>query len=177
MTDEKTYHYPWARALMIVVLYGALLVFLWHFPTEGGRAFFQTLMRGFLYILAGLALLVVTFIFFLLFPLPPLREPADKEAHEDEDTYEEDYQAEGGVYSARTLLVPQFKNADADVEARVWNILYDLEADLNPNCIITADAQAGIITVTDDDEGEARDILRELRIRLKSAGIAVSSAH
>ncbi|HOT90027.1 MAG TPA: hypothetical protein PLJ78_01590 [Anaerolineae bacterium] len=160
---------------MIIVLYGALLVFLWHFPTPGGRAFFQSLFRGFLYILAGLALVIVTFIFFLFFPLPPQRASADQNVDTEEDEDFDEEEGEGGIYSARTLLVPSFKNAD--VEARVWDILYDLEGELNPDCIIAADARSGIIMVTDDDEEEADYILHEIRTRLKKAGIAVRSAH
>ena len=67
-TEQKTYRYPWARALMIVVLYGALLVFLWHFPTPGGRTFFQSLFKGFLYVIAGLALVAVTVFSFCFSP-------------------------------------------------------------------------------------------------------------
>ena len=171
--DEKPYRYPWARALMIVVLYGALLVFLWHFPTSGGRAFFQTLFQGFLYILAGLALVGVTVVFFMFFPLPPRRVQDDKDILDgDEDTYE-DGELFGGVFSARSVLVPPFKNPD--IEPRVWDILYNLQQELSPDCVIAADAQAGIIAVTDDDEAEADYVLREIRSRLRSAGIAVRS--
>jgi hypothetical protein len=174
-TDMKTYHYPWARALMIVVLYGALLVFLWHFPTPGGRAFFQSLFRGFFYLLAGLALLAVTAIFFLFFPLPPQRsKKTDEFAAGDEDVYEGE-EGLGGVFTARSLLVPAFKNPE--VESRVWDILYELEGELNLDCVIAADARSGIITITDDDEAETDYVLREIRSRMKSAGIAVRNPH
>ncbi|HQE92722.1 MAG TPA: hypothetical protein PLH19_08230 [Anaerolineae bacterium] len=174
-TEAKTYHYPWARALMVLVLYGALLVFLWHFPTPGGRAFFQTLFRGFLYVLAGLGLVAVTVIFFLFFPLP---QQWNRKIEALNAGAEGDYEAEeglGGVFTARSLLIPAFKSPD--VESRVWDILYDLESELDPDCVIAADARSGIITITDDDEEETDYILREIRSRLKSADIAVRSPH
>lgn len=168
--DEKTYRYPWARALMIVVLYGALLVFLWHFPTPGGRAFFQSIFRGFLYIFVGLALVAVTGVFFLFFPLPPGRVRADKDVFDEEDTYEDD-DAFGGVFAARSLLVPSFKNPA--IEPRVWDILYDVQQELDVDFTVVADAQAGMIAVMDEIEEETEYVLREIRSRLRSAGIAV----
>ncbi|HOU14240.1 MAG TPA: hypothetical protein PKZ84_14115 [Anaerolineae bacterium] len=172
-TDEKSYHYPWARALMIVVLYGALLIFLWHFPTPGGRAFFQALFRGFLYIFAGLALVLVTIIFFMFFPLPPQQRKPDEEFVTDDEDDDTDEAGWGGVFTARSLLVPAFKNPE--VESRVWDILYDLEGELNPNCVIAADARSGIITITDGDVGETDYVLEEIRSHLRRAGIAVRS--
>ncbi len=172
-TDEKSYHYPWARALMIVVLYGALLVFLWHFPTPGGRAFFQALFRGFLYIFAGLAFVAITIIFFLFFPLPPQRtQKTEGFATDDGDAANGDA-GFGGVFTARSLLVPTFKNPE--VESRIWDILYDLEGELDPDCVIAADARSGIITITDDDVGETDYVLEEIRSHLRRAGIAVRS--
>ncbi len=172
--EGKSSHYPWARALMMVVLYGALLVFLWHFPTPGGRIFFQNLFRGFLYVLAGLALVIVTIVFLLFLPLPLPKTLSDegKGDEEEEESYETD-DVMGEVFSARSLSVPSFKNVG--VESKVWDILYDLQDDLEPKCLIVADPAAGIIAVTDDDDIEAERILRALRLRLKNAGIAVRS--
>ena len=167
-TDEKVYRYPWARALMIIVLYGALLIFLWHFPTPGGRAFFQAIFRGFLYIFAGLALVVVTVVFFLFFPLPPGRVQADKDTFSEDD---EDDDAFGGVFAARSLLVPSFKNPT--IEPQVWDILYDVQQELDVDFTVVADAQAGMVAVMDEVEEETDYILNEIRSRLRSAGIAV----
>ena len=62
--------YPWSRALMMVVIYGALMIFLWHFPTSGGRTFFQGIFRAFLHIGAGLVLVGITALFLFFFPFP-----------------------------------------------------------------------------------------------------------
>jgi len=169
-TEQKIYRYPWARALMVVVLYGALLVFLWHFPTSGGRAFFQTLFKGFLYVIAGLGLVAVTAIFFLFFPLPPVPEKqlGDLDAYAEGD----DYYA-GAVLSARSLMVPAFKSPQ--FEEHVWETLYAFERDYQPELDILADPYTGIIAVNDDDEEEAQYILNEIRSRLKAAGVAVRS--
>jgi hypothetical protein len=170
--EQKTYHYPWARALMLVVLYGALLVFLWHFPTPGGRAFFQTLFKGFLYVIAGLALVAVTAIFVLFFPLPPMPEKrADGLAG---DAYDEDGDYfHSAVVPVRSLMVPTFKSTD--VEPRIWEILYTLQRDFEFDYDILADPSTGIVAVVNEDEEEAEYILDEIRSNLKAAGIAVRS--
>lgn len=174
--EEKVYRYPWARALMIVVLYGALLVFLWHFPTPGGRAFFQALFKGFLYVFAGLALIGITVIFFLFFPIPPvpeklkhelLNDTAADEAGGDDDWYP------GSVYTARALIAPTFKNPD--VEPRVWDVLYAIEREDAFGCDIYADPDTGVIAISDDDDDEAAYVLNSIRSRLKAAGIATRS--
>lgn len=171
-TETKAYRYPWARALMIVVLYGALLVFLWHFPTPGGRAFFQTLFKGFLYVIAGLGVVAVTAIFFLFFPLPPV-----PEKHLDDlvdDAYdEEDSGFHAAIVPVRSLMVPAFKTSAA--ESRVWEILYTLQRDYEFDYDIMADPSTGVIAVVDEDEEEAEYILDEIRANLKAAGIAVRS--
>jgi hypothetical protein len=166
---QAPYRYPWARALMILVLYGALLVFLWHFPTPGIRSFFRNLLGGVLYLLAGVGLLIVTFIFVMLFPLPPLPLPADNADVEWED---EDGVALGGVYPARSLLVPDFKLPE--VEPEVWDILYEIEDEMQPASVISADAYTGIISVAEGSEGPAANaLLNEIRSRLRRAGISV----
>lgn len=170
-TEQEPYRYPWARALMIVVLYGALLIFLWHFPTPGGRVFFQTLFKGFLYVIAGLVLVAITVIFFLLFPIPfvpeKLKNGLEDDAYPDDDR--DDFV--GAVSAARSLLVPAFKTPEA--EPRVWETLYAFERDYQPDCEILADAFTGVIAITEDDEEETEYILDEIRSRLKAAGIAV----
>ena len=171
-TEQKAYRYPWARALMFVVLYGALLVFLWHFPTPGARAFFQTLFKGFLYVIAGLALVAVTAIFFLFFPLPPVSEKRMGDLVD--DVYDEDdNDFHSAVVPVRSLMVAAFKSAE--VEPRIWEMLYRLQRDYEFDYDILADPSTGIIAVVDEDEEEAEYILDEIRSHLKAAGIAVRS--
>jgi len=172
-TEQKTYRYPWARALMIVVLYGALLVFLWHFPTPGGRAFFQSLFKGFLYIFAGLALIGVTVVFVLFFPIPPVPGKVKNEFMDDVYVDEAENEYFGGVFSMRALIAPTFKNPD--VEPRVWEVLYSIERDGELGCEIFADADTGIIAVSGAHEEETEYSLSKIRSHLKAAGIAVRS--
>lgn len=174
-TEQKMYRYPWARALMIVVLYGALLIFLWHFPTPGGRAFFQALFKGFLYVIAGLALVAVTVVFFLFFPLPPVPEKMRGEMRDDAYADDNDYDdnSSGSIFSMRSLMVPTFKNPA--IEPRVWEVLYTIEREGELSCDIFADADTGIIAVSEEDDEEAEYILAEIRSHLKGAGIAVRS--
>jgi hypothetical protein len=170
-TEQKAYRYPWARALMIIVLYGALLVFLWHFPTPGGRAFFQALFKGILYVLAGLALVAVTVVFFLFFPLPFVPEKLKDELGDDASLDDVQGDFAGAVLPARSLMVPAFKSPE--VEPRIWETLYAFEREYQLESDILADAYTGVIAVTEDDEEEAEYILDEIRSRLKAAGIAV----
>lgn len=170
-TEQKVYRYPWARALMLVVLYGALLIFLWHFPTPGGRAFFQALFKGFLYVIAGLALIGVTAIFFLFFPLPPVPEKLKDDLVDDAYADENDDDFVGAVVPVRSLMVTAFKSPE--VEPRIWEILYTLQRDYQFDYDILADPSTGIVAVVDEDEEEAEYILDEIRSRLKAAGIAV----
>ncbi len=176
MTTEKNnpdiQHYPWARALLVVVLYGALLVFLWHFPTEGGRTFFQGLFRGFLYVLAGLALVGITLLFFIFLPLPArLIRDIDKET----DVSETDQEDEGVevVNSGRAFMIPGLKNA----EAAVWEMLYAIEEDFKPTAAICLDTQSGVLIVTDDDPEEADFLIEEIRVRLRDLKLAMRSPH
>jgi len=170
--EQKAYRYPWARALMLVVLYGALLVFLWHFPTSGGRAFFQSLFKGFLYVIAGLALIAVTAIFFLFFPLPPV---SDKQMGDlVDDAYDEDVDdLIGAVLPARSLMVPAFKSSK--VAPRIWEILFAFQHEYGGDFDILADAYTGVIAVVEEEEEEAEYVLDEIRSRLKAADIAVRS--
>jgi hypothetical protein len=172
-TETKAYRYPWARALMIVVLYGALLVFLWHFPTPGGRTFFQALFKGFLYVIAGLALVGVTVVFFLFFPIPPVPEKLKDGLVDDADADEDDDDYTGAVLPARSLMVPAFKSPE--VEPRIWEVLYAFQREYEFDFDILADAYTGIIAVVEEDEKEAEYILNEIRSQLKAAGIAVRS--
>ena len=175
-SGQNVHRYPWLRALMMIVLYGALLFFLWNFPTPGGRAFFQNLLGGFLYLACGLALLGVTVVFLLLFPFPPflslpvaggLGAPPDDLFMEDED--EDEW--EGSLFLGRSLLIPTFKSRSEEI----WAILEELDDDLQPDCTLVADPEGGVIAVTVENAEEARSVIREIRSRLKAAGIGVRS--
>jgi hypothetical protein len=176
---EGEYHYPWLRTVMLIVVYGALMVFLWHFPSEGGRTFFRTLFRGLLYVLAGVGVVGVTLVL-LLFVLPSLPVPPEEEDedwNDEEDWDDEDYEDEGvyisTVIPARSLYVSAFKKRET--EPQVWNVLYELEDELE--CIILADAFSGIIAVTEVGGAAANDNIRMIRERLKRAGFSVRNPH
>lgn len=177
MTTEKdnqeiSRHYPWARALLVIVLYGALLVFLWHFPTAGGRQFFQGLFRGFLYVIAGLVLVGITLLFLIFLPLPAwLLKEVDREAVESE----EDVAAgsAGGVFSGHAFVIPGVKNANN--ESAVWEILYNLEEDFRPEATICLDAQNEILSVTDEDPEEVSFLIDEIRVRLRELKLTLRS--
>lgn len=179
MTTEKndpdvSPRYPWARALLVVVLYGALLVFLWHFPTEGGRTFFQSLFKGFLYVLAALALVGITLLFFIFLPLPArLFKSIDTEA----DDAEADQEGEdvAVVNSGRAFMIPGLKAAEN--EAAVWEMLYAIEEDFKPAAAICLDAQSGVLTVTDDDPEEADFVIEEIRVRLRDLKLTMRPPH
>jgi hypothetical protein len=95
--------------------------------------------------------------------------PADNADVEWED---EDGVALGGVYPARSLLVPDFKLPE--VEPEVWDILYEIEDEMQPASVISADAYTGIISVAEGSEGPAANaLLNEIRSRLRRAGISV----
>jgi len=178
MTSEKDdlekQHYPWARVLMIVVLYGALLFFLWHFPSQGGRVFFQNLFKGFLYLLAGLALIGVTILAFTFIPVPlSWAIPRLDDAFDDEDEYEEYEDVDGGVsdiFTGRALMIPTLKSVEGETE--VWDILRYLEEDFQPDCIISLDPDTGILMVSEEDPDEADFLINEIRARLRQAKIS-----
>ena len=163
--EEDTYHYPWARSLMLVVLYVALMVFLWHFPTTGGRAFFRGLFRGLLTVVAGLAVVGVTLLLILLV-LPAPRIPEDDDMY-DEDEAEYDFAPLDSVIPAYSILVPALKKPET--EPFVWDLLGALEQELVG--MMLADTATGIVTVTEVDAETAAYNVEEIRARLKQAGI------
>jgi len=176
MTEEKSENerYPWARALMIIVLYGALLIFLWHFPTEGGQEFFQKLFVGFVYGLVALLLLVITLVGLLLFPVPPFLkievEDVDEMLEEEEATAPEFFQT---IFPGRAVLVPALKNAEQ--EAEIWSMLYEIEDEFEPASSVVVDVQSGIIGVLEEEPGEADFLIAEIRKRLRAVKISVRS--
>ena len=176
MTEEtaENEHYPWARALMIIVLYGALLIFLWYFPTEGGREFFQKLFNGFLYGLAALVLIAVTVVVFLSFPIPSflrievetLEEPLEED--EDATVAPEFFRT---VFPGRVVMVPALREPER--EAEVWSVLYEVKDEFEPVSSVLVDAKSGIIGVLDEEPGEAGFLMAEIQQRLVAADIAV----
>ena len=174
MTEEQNEneHYPWARALMMIVLYGALLIFLWHFPTEGGRVFFQTLFNGFLYGIAALVLIAITLAVLLLFPVPPFLsvelESVEEPLEEDADDASGFYQT---IFPGRVVLVSALK--DAVREAEVWSVLYEIKDELEPGGSIIVDVQGGAIGVLDGEANEADLLINEIQKRLRKAKISV----
>ena len=182
--EQERHGYPWAKALMILVLYGALLVFLWHFPIPVAETFFRNLMRGFLYILAGLVLILITVLAFLFFPFPPLPE-SWTEGMEDMDEWDEDEEEFGewdeefqvpvpeGMTSmlARSLKLGNYRLADH--ESVVWDILDEVIVTSNVLALVAFDPMPGVITVTDLDPDETNKLLAEIRNRLTDEGFKV----
>lgn len=163
---DKEPRYPWLRALMMVVLYGALMIFLWNFPTAGGRAFFQDLFRAFLYIGVGLVLVGITALFLFLFPFPKIPLPksfADVQDNDNAYDYTDDF---GGAVDAQSLIIPTISRPG--VEDQVWTLLEALEDEPDFADLVLFDSETGIIAVMDDD---GDNLMQEIRARLKRAGI------
>ena len=164
-SEENSYRYPWARSLMLIVLYAALMIFLWHFPTAGGRTFFRDLFRGLLTVVAGLAVVGVTLLLVLLV-LPAPRIPEDDDMY-DEDEAEYDFAPLDSVIPAYSILVPALKKPET--EPFVWDLLGALEQEFGG--MMLADTATGIVTVTEIDAETAAYNVEEIRARLKQAGI------
>ncbi len=164
--NEDTYRYPWLRNLFLLVLYVALLIFLWHFPLEGARLFFRVLMRGFLYLIAGLILAGGSVLLFLLFA-PPLSE---YENMEDEDI--DAFLDEGMVLlPGHSLGIPQLRNpAQAQV---VWEVLSEFENSTSEESVLIVDEQAGIVILSAEIAWEADELLHQLSRHLVDAGFKV----
>ena len=175
--------YPWAKALMIIVLYGALLVFLWHFPIPAVETFFRNVMRGFLYIFAGLGLVLITFITLLLFPFPSLPESWtegmdewDEEDYEEEDYEEWDEGLPIPIPDMTSMLARSLKLSNyrlADHEDVVWEILDDVIITSDAMAFVAFDPMPGVITVTDLDPEETNELVAKIRERLKDEGFKV----
>jgi hypothetical protein len=170
---------------MILVLYGALLVFLWHFPIPAVETFFRNLMRGFLYILAGLVLVLITVLVFLFFPFPPLPEAwveGIEGMEEGGNEWEEDEYAEWDEefpipdvditsMLARTLKLSNYRLAEH--ENIIWEILDEVMITSDAMAFVAFDPMPGVITVTDLDPEETNELLAKIRERLKDEGFKV----
>lgn len=157
--------YPWARSLLVVVLYLSLLVFLWHFPGEGVRLFVRNLFKGFGYVLAGLALVVVTLLALTLIPLPfAVRE------EEDDDDEVEDWAPV--TLPGRVLMIPDLKSSSR--VSRILDVLYEFSREQDfPASLLVTDTTYGALTVAVDEDEDADWVLSEVKTRLREAGIRV----
>lgn len=166
--ETETYRYPWLRTLFLLVLYAALLIFLWYFPTETGRRFFRTLFEGFLYVGAGLVLVGITFLLFV-FIMPVLPSP---EVEDEEDL--EDFPLEVfplDVVEARSLAIPALlEPANA---ATVWDLLLEVSEQFGDLVIITVDEETGIVSVTAPDRSMATRMVRSIRKYMQRSGFTV----
>jgi hypothetical protein len=162
--------YPWARALLVIVLYISLLLFLWHFPTNGVRLFFRNLIAGFGYVVAGLALIGLTVGVFFLIP-PPLivRGVGEEEAAPTEDV------EVGCVRLGRVLMVPAIRQGDRMLE--IWDLLDNLLADLDSKGTFVIDQKVGAVTVVGDDDEDVETLLDEAYARLQEEGFRARFPH
>lgn len=168
-SDLEPYRYPWARSLMLLVVYGALMVFLWHFPTAGGRAFFRDLFRGLLTVAAGVAVVGVTALVFLFILPAPAIPPDDDTFYDDEESLDYDSQDFGHILTARAIMVSALKKRET--EPLVWEVLSEMEEVLD--CVILGDAYTGIVAVSEDRAETDTYNVQQIIARLKAAGIAV----
>ncbi len=166
---EDRYRYPWLRNLFFVVLYVALLIFLWHFPLEGPQLFLRTLMRGFLYLLAGLVILGVTALVVLAI-LPPVEE--DLVSNSEFDPF---LDGEMLMLSGCALGVPRLK--DSAKTEDVWQALESFQAQTEEPSTLMIDDQNGVLMLAADEPWLADDLLHELSRHLKDAGIKVKRVH
>lgn len=166
-TESTHYAYPWARSLFLVVLYIAALIILWFFPVEPVRLFFRALIHGFLYLLAGLALIIITFLLIVaIIPAPPEAAPKDKEENEPE--WNED---ESRVLVGHSLVVPALLNPGQ--AKQVWETV-ELAAEKSPAVgIVILDEVHGVITVTAEKERDATRLLRDIREALHTEHLTV----
>ena len=187
---NEAQHYPWLRNLFFVVLYVAILIFLWHFPTEGGRQFFQNLLRGIVYILAGLAVVgSAVLVFMLILPVFPGMEE-DEEEDDEYEEYDEDEDFplidredfrellesltadEMRLVEGRSVAVPALLHPEHAEE--IWDILSDVIDTADEPCALIVDERAGIITIDGkEDEQVTTRLARDIRNRLREGGMSV----
>lgn len=158
--------YPLLRALLVLVFYGGFLALMWYFPVASVRPFFQNLLRGFGYCMAGLVLFVITLLVFILaVPTGDSQSMTSTAKSGADDVHEWQSLAAG-----RALMIPELMTDEKD---KVWDVLHALEDDIDPKCVISVDARSGIVTVSEEDKREAAYVIQELQSRLTQAGIAI----
>ncbi|MGC9523667.1 MAG: hypothetical protein ACP5HG_17570 [Anaerolineae bacterium] len=166
--------YPWVRAVAVILVYVAFLILLWRFPVASARHFLRNLLQGLAYLLAGLVLLGVTALAILLL-LPPGAVKSRKDSQEEElETLEEWELEELGleirhVVPAIAIAVPSLRRASRPTEiiARLDEILAEVPSPF----AFAVDADNGFVTVMAQTDHRARSLAREVRHRLREAGI------
>ncbi len=165
--------YPWMRSILLLLLYGAAMVFLWNFPEAGGREFFRTLMHGFVYVLAGLVILGITVL--LIAALVPSQDKKKDEEKEEKDSQAAAYQGKrrgkAAVSAGRVLTVPAL--LDPSQADQVWEIVESEAEEQRTGCPVTVDESSGTIAIAETNELEARLLLRGIRERMRQAGLIV----
>ncbi len=174
-TTQSKRRYPFLRALLVLIAYGGFLALLWFFPVASVRPFFQTLLRGFGYFLAGCVLFLITLLVFILsLPSGESGAATPKMTSQSDDEDDVDDEEWSSLSTGRSLLIPALTTGDKE---KVWDVLYALEDDIDPTCAISVDERAGIVTVSEEDKREAAYVVQELRDRLGQAGISVKDSH
>jgi hypothetical protein len=162
--------YPWARALLILVLYVSLLLFLWHFPIPAVRTFFRNLVEGFAYVIAGVALIGLTVGAFFLIPPPFVARGVD----EQEEASTEDAAARCARFG-RVLMVPAL--TDVRQRPEILDLLGDLVFELDSTGAFVVDEKAGAVTVVGDTNEDIETLLDEAQTRLLEAGLRARLPH
>ncbi len=157
--DERP-RYPWERALLLVVLYGALLVFLWYFPSEGGRTYFRTLLQGLLYFCGGTVLIAISLLLVLVIVLPASRQ----------DETEPGPALAEGMALKFTPLSPNGERAELLRER-----LEELQDELHYRGEIIASWEDGVVAVAGETEEETALLWLNVRNALKEEGIRLLS--
>ncbi|MBN2006303.1 MAG: hypothetical protein JXA21_23320 [Anaerolineae bacterium] len=163
--------YPLLRALLVLVFYGGFLALLWYFPVASLRPFFQTLLRGFGYFIAGFVLFLITLLAFVLLPIPGVPEattPAAKPTVSQKGDKERP--VFHGLSAGRSLVIPELTTDEKD---KVLDVLRNIEDEIDPKCAISVDARSGIVTVSEEDKREAAYVILELQSRLNLVGISI----
>lgn len=166
-TESTRYTYPWARSLFLVVLYVAAFIVLWFFPVEPVRLFFRTLLNGFLYFLAGVILILITFLLFVaVMPAPPRAAPEDEE--ENERDWDEN---ESRIMVGHSLVVPALLNPE--LAEQVWEIIKRATEKSPAVGTVVLDEACGVVTVTAEEERDAARLLRDIREALHDQRLTV----
>jgi hypothetical protein len=156
----EAYRYPWIRNLFFVVLYVALLIFLWHFPAPAVRAFMRNLLQGLLYLLAGLALVGISVLLFIEI-LPRLElQTGLVESLED--------LPDGTLFEGRSFKIPALKNPKN--HRRIWETLTDLKASSDQTWTAVVDEDTGVLTVVLYEDTDIQQVLRSVKEGLQQAG-------
>lgn len=159
--------YPWARALLVLVLYISLILFLWHFPVQSIRHVFRNLLTGLGYILLGFVFVSLTFVALLLIPSPA----AARRSAETKTEIDDPEPVSGFVLPGRVLVVPELR--DADCSSAILDLLHNMLDDLNMKYTFVADTQRGMLTIIGESPEDAAALLDKVATRLQAADVQV----